>query len=98
MSNDTKLAQLRARTDRDLLLCVRRELDRGLTLAQVAATKQSPFYDQAQKTYVLATRLLPKIGGLTPRDRRELEARLKDLQVALELLPCEETRCFASAF
>jgi hypothetical protein len=98
MSNDTKLAQLRARTDRDLLLCVRRELDRGLTLAHVAATKRSPFYDQAQKACVLAVRLLPKIGGLTAGARRELEATLKDLQVALELLPSGETRCLAGVF
>src|SRR5579862_7665725 len=98
MSNDTKLAQLRARTDRDLLLFVRRDLDRGLALAHVAATRQSPFYDQAQNTYVLATMLLPKIGGLPASERRELEATLKDLQVALELLPTHETHCLAGAF
>ena len=43
-SNTQKLRVLRARTDHDLLILICRELDRGLLLVNVAATKSSPLF------------------------------------------------------
>jgi hypothetical protein len=90
MSNEAKVAQLRARTDRDLLLLVERDLDRGLALAYVAASKQSPLYAKAQTAYGSAMRLLPRIIDASGCERRRCEAKLHDLRTALEWVPAEE--------
>jgi hypothetical protein len=87
MPIETKLVKLRNKTDRDLLILVRRELERGLALADVAVSKRSPLYGQAQRAYATAASLLPRIAGLDGTERRELEGKLKELQAALDQLP-----------
>ena len=88
MSNEAKLEELRARTDRELLILIRRELDRTLAVADVAATKGSPLHVQAEEAYETVMTLLPKVTGLSSDERRELN-RLKELRVALDRLPAE---------
>ena len=87
MTRQAKLVQLRRKTDRDLLILVRRELDRGLALADVATNRESPLYGQAQKAYRTVKALLPGMGGPTQSERRDLELALRELRAALEHLP-----------
>jgi len=82
-----KLAELRARTDRDLVRILNADLERSLALASVAATKRSVFRTQAEAMYTRAKTLLPELSGLTADERAQLEAKLKELAMALDLVP-----------
>jgi len=86
MPNQIKLDELRARTDRDLLLVIERELDRGIALASVAATKGSPLHTQAEQTYRRAISLLLK-AEKSQRERVQFEARLKEFRLLLDDAP-----------
>jgi len=98
MSSEWKLVDLRRKTDRDLVILVRRELDRSLTLAGVAATKESPLHAQGEKAYRKVKALLPRISGLNRDQYREFESKLKELREALDGLESEKTlRHFAVA-
>jgi hypothetical protein len=66
---------------------VNTELDRGIAMANVAATAESVFYEQAEEVYVKARTLLPRISGLSSDDRIALRTRVTDLRMALELVP-----------
>lgn len=85
MSDRTrKLVSIRHRTDHDLLVLVSRELDKGFALVDVATTRTSPLFAQAEKAYDTATAILPRISDLGETDRRHLESRLKELRVRLD--------------
>jgi len=78
----SKLTELRQRTDRDLLALLKKDLERALALARVAATTKSPFYEQAASIYEKLGRLLP---GLSVGEAREqLAPKLKELELALD--------------
>ena len=83
-SNASKLAELRARTDRQLSVLVPRELERALTLANVAATKGSPLYEQAETAYMWVKALLPRIVDMNRDERALMEVSLKELRSALD--------------
>jgi hypothetical protein len=89
MPRESKLVELQRKTDEDLLALVRRELDRGLTLADVAATIQSPLCAKAERAYRTVKAWLPLISGRDRDERRELEFRLKELRAALDRIPSE---------
>jgi hypothetical protein len=82
-----KLLTLRARTDHDLLVLVNRELDRGFALLDVATTRNSPLFAQAEKALAAATAMLPRIAGLSADDRRRIEAKVKQLRSRMEEVP-----------
>jgi hypothetical protein len=82
-----KLIALRARTDHDLLVLVSRELDKGFSTVQLATTKSSQHYTQAQKAYQTATALLPRIAGLSQDDRLRTESKLDELRCLLDQVP-----------
>jgi hypothetical protein len=85
MSDRTrKLVSIRHRTDHDLLVLVNHELDRGFALVDVAATRTSPLFVQAEKTYGTARAILPRISDLSEGDRRHFESRLKELLSRLD--------------
>jgi hypothetical protein len=85
MSDRTrKLISIRHRTDHDLLVLVSRELDRGFALVDVATTRTSPLFTQADKAYDTARAILPRISDLSEGDRLRLESRVKDLRIRLE--------------
>jgi hypothetical protein len=85
MSDRTrKLVSIRHRTDHDLTVLVNRELDRGLALVDVAATRTSPLFARAEKAYGTAKAILPRISDLSEGDRLRLESRLKELRVRLD--------------
>src|SRR5438132_113154 len=85
MSDRTrKLVSIRHRTDHDLLILVSRELDRGFAIADMAATRTSPLFVQAEKAHDTTRAILPRISDLSEGDRLHLESRLKELQVRLD--------------
>jgi hypothetical protein len=85
MSDRTrKLISIRHRTDRDLLMLVSRELDRGFALVNVATTRTSPLFGQAEKAFAKAAALLPRISDLSEGERVHLESRLKELRIRLD--------------
>lgn len=63
------------------------ELERGIALADVAASTESLFYSQAEEVYGKVNKLLPNISGLSRDERAVLTARVTDLRMALELVP-----------
>ena len=79
-----KLLTLRGRTDHDLLVLFNRELDRGFALLDVAATRNSPLFAQAEKALAAATAMLPRIAGLTAEDRQRIKAKVKQLRSRME--------------
>ena len=88
MSDRTrKLVSIRHRTDHDLLVLVSRELDRGFALVDVATTRSSPLFAQAEKAYDTARAILPRISDLSEGDHLHLESRLKELRVRLDQVP-----------
>jgi hypothetical protein len=82
-----KLLTLRARTDHDLLILVNRELDRGFALLDVATTRNSPLFAQAEKAFAAATAMLPRIAGLSAGDRQRIEAEVRQLRSRLDEVP-----------
>jgi hypothetical protein len=81
-----KLAELRARTDRDLVRILNADLERALVLASVAASRHSVFRAQAEAMYTRAKTLLPQLSEVSASERAELEAKQKELGMALELV------------
>ncbi|HTT65482.1 MAG TPA: hypothetical protein VMG35_26720 [Bryobacteraceae bacterium] len=69
---------------------VKTELDRGIAMANVAASEVSVFYTRAEEVYVKVQTLLPKINGLSRDDRAALRMRVTDLRMALDLVPGAE--------
>ena len=82
-----KLLTLRARTDHDLLVLVNRELDRGFALSDMATSRNSPLFAQAEKAYHTVRAILPRISDLNEDDRLHLESRLKGLRSRLDQVP-----------
>lgn len=63
------------------------ELDRGIAMANVAATPDSVFYTRAEQVYAQVRTVLPHIRGLTEADQTALSGKVVDLRMALELVP-----------
>jgi hypothetical protein len=82
-----KLVSIRRRTDQDLLFLVNRELNRGFALVEIATTRSSPLFTQAEKTHGTATIWLSKVAGLSQDDRLRIEAGLKELRSRLDQVP-----------
>ncbi len=74
----SKFAELRAKTDRQLVRLVSLELDRGLRLAYDRSKRP-----EAEKLYREARSLLSTVYNLTQRERLCLEASLAKLREAL---------------
>ena len=71
MGSISELEQLRARTDRELVALIERELDRGLELARSA----DQHWAGAEKVSAEARKLLPKVYNLNERLRLERKVR-----------------------
>jgi multidrug resistance efflux pump len=79
-----KLAELRARTDQQLMLVIRQELDRALPMAKAAVSKASPLYVRAEKAYMKVRPLVSKVEAVSDDDIAKLQAKLKEVEAALE--------------
>ena len=84
MSNTRKLASLRAKTDQELLVLIERELDRALTLADLATNRESGFYGEAENAYRSVITLLPKVPNIRENERARIEAAVKELRFRLD--------------
>jgi hypothetical protein len=94
MSDRTrKLISIRHRTDHDLLVLVSRELDRGFALVDVATTRTSPLFAQAQNVLNTATALLPRIAGMSAVDRLRIEGKAAGLRSRLAQVPVYANVC-----
>lgn len=83
----SKLAELRAKTDRDLIRIVGAELDRAIVVAHLAGGTQSVFHVRAAAVYTRVKTLLDEMPSQSPKAPAELEAKLKELRLALDLVP-----------
>jgi hypothetical protein len=83
----SKLAELRAKTDCDLIRIVGAELDRAIVLAYLAGASQSVFHLRATTVYTRVKALLESMPSHNPKALAELEAKLKELRLGLELVP-----------
>jgi hypothetical protein len=80
----SKLAELRARTDQQLLLVILRELDRALPMARAAASRESSLYVRAEKAYRRVRPLVSRIEVVSNDQKANLETKLKEVGMALE--------------
>ena len=69
---------------------MRKEIDRGLRLAETAVTPKSKLYVQAERSYVMSESWLLLISDLNREERCELELRLKELKSVLERLRAQD--------
>jgi len=72
-----KLEQLRAKTDRQLLVLVKAELEDALR------SESSGDYAQAARAYLEVTRLLPLLHNISAFDRARLEAQLERVRAGI---------------
>lgn len=84
MSGETKLFELLRKTDRELVFLVRKEIDRGLRLAETEVTPKSKLFEQAERAYLMCGSWFLLISALDRDERLELELRLKELKSVLE--------------
>jgi hypothetical protein len=99
-SNESKLAELRARTDRQLINIINSELERGLHLALLAAETESAYHfgvtqlhdAEAEKACAYARTLLTRVDNTN--ERRRLESKVLRLRAALD----GQRRVMAAAF
>jgi hypothetical protein len=82
----SKLAELRRRTDQQLMLVILGELGRALPMAKAAASRESPLYIRAEKTYSRVRPLVSKVQAVSDEQKADLETKLKEVEVALERL------------
>ena len=76
--NPSKLAQLRSKTDRQLITVISRRLDAAWDYLRRGN------YTQAEKAYAEANALLPRVDSLTQVERHHLESKLARLGETLE--------------
>lgn len=82
-----KLVSIRKRTDQDLLVLIDRELARGFALVDVAASRNSASFTQAEKSISTATALFSRISELSQDERNRLEGSLASLRSRLDRVP-----------
>src|ERR1700729_141598 len=88
-----KLAEFRAKTDRQLLVLISNRLDRGLSFARLLLDEEArqrwacmdEFVVRAEAAHREVSPLLRVLGGVTLAERRQLESRLAQLR---EILDC----------
>jgi hypothetical protein len=81
-----KLAELRAKTDRDLVRIISKGLERGLAYASAVTNRDCSAYVKAEKIHVEAVILLSVDYGLS-EDRTAVEKKLDGLRLALDQVP-----------
>jgi hypothetical protein len=79
-----KLADLHAKTDRQLMELINRKLDLGLTLASEPLPEASDSHSAAQSAYNEARLLLPLMRRASRAERARLEERFARLRHLLE--------------
>jgi hypothetical protein len=78
LTSTSQLAELRARTDRELAQYVRHRLELGLRLGSVQSWRE------AEAAYAESAHLLPVVYGLDDTEQRLLHAELRHLRDMLD--------------
>ncbi|HLK47246.1 MAG TPA: hypothetical protein VKT49_03875 [Bryobacteraceae bacterium] len=78
----SKLSELRAKTDQDLVILTGNALEVGIQCAEAAANKPGPLHEKAQNIYANSLMLLSKIENM--KERRRLESKARHLQELLD--------------
>ena len=76
MSHQLKVAELRAKTDRQLVTLIRTKLDEGFASRA-----------EAERAYSEVLALLPTVHNVTEAERRRLESKLARLRELLDERP-----------
>jgi len=84
ISKEAKLAELRAKTEIELIRYVTAELNVGVRLA---SESNDQAHIRAEEAYAAVSRLLPVVYDLDHPERRRLEAKLTGLRTMLDHLP-----------
>jgi hypothetical protein len=84
MDRKSKLAELRAKTDRQLVILLQSRLDDGLRSARASAEETRA---DAARTYSEALALLLTVRAATEAERRPLESKLARLRELLHARP-----------
>jgi hypothetical protein len=84
MDRKCKLAQLRAKTDRQLIVLIRTRLDDGLRSARACAEETCA---EAERAYSEALALLTAVRDAADAERRPLESKLARLRDLLRARP-----------
>jgi hypothetical protein len=94
MDRMSKLAELRAKTDRQLVILLRSRLDDGLRSARASAAEARA---EAERAYSEAIVLLPTVRHATEAERRPLESKLTRLRELLHTHPVHAARRMQAA-
>lgn len=78
----SKLSELRAKTDQDLVILTGNALEVGIQSAVAAANKPGPLHERARSIYATSLSLLSKIENI--KERSLLESRARHLQELLD--------------
>jgi hypothetical protein len=90
LSESSKLVELRAKTDRQLVAIITNRLEKGLNLAQTDLSRA-----RAREAYAEARKLLPWVSNLNRSERRHLEEKLERLRQHLNAGASAATACAA---
>ena len=88
LSSLTDVSIMRARTDRDLIALVDREIDRMLALA-AGGTKHGDHDAPADSEYTKVWLLVAAIGEPYQAEKARLRSRLKELRLTLDRVPSQ---------
>ena len=95
----SRLVELRHKTDRQMLIVIQRELDRGLTLASLVSSRRSQLYIRAEKAYEKAASVLAKLDGALGQDeRRHVESTFRELRASLDNVPAQKIQRSTATF
>jgi hypothetical protein len=101
-SAETKLRELRSKTDRQLVSLISNKLDRGLAFARVMEgdgadwSSTEHFAINAEKAFVDAMAWMAMLNCATQLERRRLEFKLSQLREALARAHASELRVQAA--
>ncbi len=86
----SKLEELRRRTDQDLVALLTHDLDRALRSVGQATTRESRLYKQAAGAHRKAQRVLPKLS--TAAEQQQVAPLLEALGRALQRIPSQSVQ------
>ncbi|HWB99476.1 MAG TPA: hypothetical protein VG672_22355 [Bryobacteraceae bacterium] len=94
--DDQKLAELRRKTDRDLVSVICKDLERGLALARVVTYSDCSAYESAVRICQEVAMLLPTVADMTETERGLVGLKLMELRRTLDQVPKVYGRTAAS--
>ncbi|HUQ92456.1 MAG TPA: hypothetical protein VM120_12315 [Bryobacteraceae bacterium] len=84
-SQTKKLDELRAKTDRQLLTIIGKQIQLGLALADAVGNHDNPRQRAAAESdYCFAVTVLPTLSHLSEQDQKQLQTELKELRRRLD--------------